>query len=129
MMIRFKLFRPRRTSVILLLLAISFAVRAQQEPFKIKYLLAMSHPSSHLFEVRIEVEIPANADTESVDFQMPKSAPGRYAVFDFAKNGQEFHAAGAICPADDIAGSLPDVPVTRVDAQTCRCLMMNSHRP
>ncbi len=126
-MIRFKLFRPRRTSVILLLLAISFAVRAQQEPFKIKYLLAMSHPSSHLFEVRIEVEIPANADTESVDFQMPKWSPGRYAVFDFAKNVQEFHAAGGICPADDIACRLPDFPVTRVDDQTWRVSMMNSH--
>lgn len=126
-MIRFKLFRTRSTWVILLLLAISFAVRAQQEPFKIKYLLAMSHPSSHLFEVRIEVEIPANADTESVDFQMPKWSPGRYAVFDFAKNVQEFHAAGGICPANDIACRWPDFPVTRVDDQTWRVSMMNSH--
>ncbi len=45
----------------------------------------MSRPQSHLFEVTIEIELPESAP-ESLDFQMAKWSPGRYAVFDFAKN-------------------------------------------
>src|SRR6266478_4172313 len=74
----------------LLLLTISIAVVAQDQPLKIHYRLAMPHPSSHLFEVSIEVERPADSNIDSLDFQMPKWSPGRYAVFDFAKNVQEF---------------------------------------
>src|SRR5258708_11263598 len=79
-------------SLTLLLLTISVAVVGQDEPLKIHYHLAMPHPSSHLFEVSIDVDIPAAARIESLDFQMPKWSPGRYAVFDFAKNVQEVHA-------------------------------------
>src|SRR5438105_7471561 len=86
------------TLLCLLLLATSVASFAQDQPLKINYRLAMSHPSSHLFEVSIEVHIPAEAKAQSLDFQMPKWSPGRYAVFDFAKNAQEFHAVAGICP-------------------------------
>ena len=51
----------------------------------------MSRPVSHLFEVTIEIELPAELKGERVELQMPKWSPGRYAVFDFAKNVQEFH--------------------------------------
>ena len=71
---------------------------AQEQPLKIKYWLGMSQPSSHLFEVTIEVALPNDEKTTSLDFQMPKWSPGRYAVFDFAKNVQEVKAREA-CPA------------------------------
>ena len=50
------------------------------------------------FEVRIEVELPAELKDKPLQFQMPKWSPGRYAVFDFAKNVQEFRAVDGICP-------------------------------
>src|SRR5229473_4492348 len=109
----------------LLLLTVSVAVFAQDEPLRINYRLAMSHPSSHLFEVKIEVEAPANAKVDSLDFQMPKWSPGRYAVFDFAKNVQEFQAAAGICPPKSRCDQAMR-PVTRVDDQTWRVPFMNS---
>jgi predicted metalloprotease with PDZ domain len=81
---------PRTTLLCLLLLATTVVVLAQDQPLKINYHLATTHPNSHLFEVSIEVKAPVDAKIESLDFQMPKWSPGRYAVFDFAKNVQEF---------------------------------------
>jgi predicted metalloprotease with PDZ domain len=101
-----------------LLLAFSIAISAQEQPLRIKYWLAMSQPASHLFEVTIEVELPANSNMKSLDFQMPKWSPGRYAVFDFAKNVQEVKARRA-CPAG-LDCTIPDAPITRVDDQTWR---------
>jgi len=75
------------TLAALFLLAGSTIVSARQErPLSsITYRLSMSRPQSHLFEVTIEIELPESAP-ESLDFQMAKWSPGRYAVFDFAKN-------------------------------------------
>jgi predicted metalloprotease with PDZ domain len=103
-----------------------FTVSAQQEQqlSSITYRLSMSRPQSHLFEVAIEVELPENAP-ESLDFQMAKWSPGRYAVFNFAKNVQEVRATAGICPP----GSRCDQamrPVTRVDDQTWRVDTMSS---
>src|SRR5882757_7442545 len=109
----------------LLLLTISIAVVAQDQPLKIHYRLAMPHPSSHLFEVSIEVERPADSNIDSLDFQMPRWSPGRYAVFDFAKNVQEFEAAAGICPPRSLCDQAMR-PVTRVDDQTWQVPFMNS---
>ena len=99
----------RILTIALTVLAIAFAARAQEQPLKINYRLAISQPSSHLFEVKIEVEAPATP--ESLDLQMPKWSPGRYAVFDFAKNVQEFHAFLGKCdPRADCM--LPNASVT-----------------
>ena len=84
----------------------------------------MSRPQSHLFEVAIEVELPENMP-ESLDFQMAKWSPGRYAVFNFAKNVQEFRAASGICPPESRCDR-SHRPVTRVDDQTWRVPTMNS---
>ena len=70
----------------------------------------MSRPVSHLFEVAIIVELPAELKDKPLQFQMAKWSPGRYGVFDFAKNVQEVRAA---------AGNTPR-RVTRVDDQTWR---------
>src|SRR5437763_8942799 len=109
-----------------LLVLISVAVSAQ-EPLRIYYGLAMPHPTSHLFEVTIEVELPRDPLLTSLDFQMPKWSPGRYAVFDFAKNVQESRAWGG-CPREVDANGrvLPyscpsgDLPFVRLDDQTWR---------
>ena len=111
----------------LLLLTIPALSVAQDAPLKLDYKLSMSQPASHLFEVAVEVQLPEVAKTDSLDFQMPKWSPGRYAVFDFAKNVQEFHAFGGICPPVTMPCKLPDFPVTRVDDQTWRVSLMNTH--
>jgi predicted metalloprotease with PDZ domain len=108
----------RTGSLVLLLLTISFAVVAQDQALKIDYRLAMPHPGSHLFEVSIEVARPADSNIDSLDFQMPKWAPGRYAVFDFAKNVQEVSARNVCPPGLDC--DLANPPLTRVDDQTWR---------
>ncbi len=117
-----------RLAFLSLFLAGSFFVAAAQEqPLRISYRLAMSHPNSHLFEVTMEVEMAPDVKPTSLDFQMAKWSPGRYAVFDFAKNVQEFHAFGGICPRVNMTCTLPDFPVTRVDDQTWRVSMKNTH--
>jgi predicted metalloprotease with PDZ domain len=124
---RLRVFRWQWLVVWSVVLLLSATVRAHEDqPLRsITYRLAMSRPVSHLFEVTIEVALPENAP-KSVDFQMPKWAPGRYAVFDFAKNVQEFQALGGICPRAAQC-KMPTFPVTRVDDQTWRVSTMNTH--
>ena len=112
--------------VTLLILTLAFSASAQDQPLKIDYRLAMSQPSSHLFEVTIEVRLPENAKPDSLDFQMAKWSPGRYAVFDFAKNVQEFRALLGTCP-ETADCTLPDAPMTRTDEQTWRVSLRNTH--
>lgn len=95
-------------------------ITAQQVPLKsITYRLSMSQPTSHLFEVAIEVELSDQLKDQAVQFQMPKWSPGRYAVFDFAKNVQEFQALAGICPPRAQCKMAPR-SVKRVDDQTWR---------
>ena len=92
------------------LVTLSSVAVAQDPPLKsITYRLSMSRPVSHLFEVAIIVELPEQLKEKPLQFQMAKWSPGRYGVFDFAKNVQEFRATRA-------NGSTH--PVTRVDDQT-----------
>ena len=78
---------------LLLALALTLFTSLQsQQPYGIAYRLAMPHPPSHLFEVAIEVTVPANDASAFLDFQMPKWQPGRYSVADFAANVQQFSA-------------------------------------
>src|SRR5258708_32783113 len=102
----------------LLLLTTSIGVVGQAQPFKIHYHLAMPHPSSHLFEVSIEVEAKSESGLDSIDFQMPQWSPGRYAVFDFAKNVQEFGIREIPPPNSRCADA--DAQLKRLDTQTWR---------
>jgi len=110
-----------------LLTSLSFVALAQKDQplTSITYRLSMSRPVSHLFEVSIEVELPQDSNARSIDFQMPRWAPGRYAVFDFAKNVQEFQALGGICPPLAKC-KLSNLPVTRVDNQTWQVTTTNA---
>jgi len=85
-------------------------------PYKISYTILMPQPASHLFEVRVDVD--GLADADHVDFQMPRWSPGRYAVFDFAKNVQEASALGS-CDKGERCGS-KSYAVERLDTQTWR---------
>ena len=71
-------------------------MRAAEEPspsaLALEYHLILTHPSLHLVTVQISA---GNVSGEFIDFVMPAWAPGRYAIYDFAKNVQEFEAKGA----------------------------------
>src|SRR2546421_2126015 len=126
LMNRLRIAFSRLLSTALLICAIAVVSLAQEQPLHIKYWLGMSHPISHLFEVTIEVTLPVDAKLQSLDLQMPKWSPGRYAVFDFAKNVQEVKAREA-CPAG-LDCTTPNLNVTRVDDQTWRVnLERNRH--
>ena len=114
--LRLVLFRV--AGLCLLTLAVCGGAVAQDQPLRLKYWLAMSHPNSHLFEVTIEVGLPADAKISSLDFQMPKWSPGRYAVFDFAKNVQEVRAGSLCLPNLECEQII--LPATRLDDQTWR---------
>jgi predicted metalloprotease with PDZ domain len=111
---------PRKMIVgVALALALSSLAAAQEPPLKsITYRLAMKRPSSHLFEVAIEVELPPEMRDKPLQFQMPRWSPGRYAVFDFAKNVQEFRAVDGACGSASPCANKAVRPVTRVDNQT-----------
>lgn len=94
---------PRKLIFVIAVIALfnGFAV-AQETPLKsITYRLSMSRPTSHLFEVAITIELPDQLKNKPVQLQMAKWSPGRYAVFDFAKNVQEFRANGRVTRVDD----------------------------
>jgi predicted metalloprotease with PDZ domain len=61
-------------------------------PLDLAYHLRLTRPTSHLIEVVIVAE---QVEAPALDFVMPAWAPGRYAIYNFAKNVQEFAAAGA----------------------------------
>ncbi|HKQ51198.1 MAG TPA: PDZ domain-containing protein, partial [Pyrinomonadaceae bacterium] len=101
--------------------ALSFTrARAQDTgapAYKVAYRISMPQPASHLFEVRVDVTEMKGVD--HVDFQMPRWSPGRYAVFDFAKNVQEVQAAAGACPPA-AACKLTPLASERLDVQTWR---------
>jgi len=101
--------RSRIIIAVAFIAAFSSAVFAEEPPLKsITYRLSMSRPTSHLFEVSILIELPDQLKDKPLQLQMARWSPGRYGVFDFAKNVQEVRAA-----ADGTVR-----PVTRVNDQT-----------
>jgi predicted metalloprotease with PDZ domain len=109
-----------RLLVLLMFAALSCShARAQDTSapaYKIAYRILMIHRESHLFDV--EVKVSGLKDAGHVDFQMPRWSPGRYAVFDFAKNVQEARALGR-CAEGERCGS-KGYRVERLDTQTWR---------
>ncbi|MBX7224024.1 MAG: hypothetical protein K1Y36_29175 [Blastocatellia bacterium] len=75
-------------------------------PLKIAYRLAFQHPASHLFEVELSI---SGITTPSIRIAMPAWSPGRYAIYDFAKNVQEFTAKDSQSTA---------LPIQKSDKQT-----------
>lgn len=116
-------FFVRRAGFLLaLVLSLCAVVQAATDTARlsaIRYSLSMPRPASHLFEVQIEVEVAPDSSAEYLDFQMPRWSPGRYAVFNFAMNVQEFRAA-LLCPQGDDCRASEPLPVERLDDQTWR---------
>jgi predicted metalloprotease with PDZ domain len=82
--------------IIFLLASAAGALGAAEETaspaLQLEYHLVLTHPNLHL----VTVEITAGkVSGDSLDFVMPAWSPGRYAIYDFAKNVQEFEATGA----------------------------------
>jgi predicted metalloprotease with PDZ domain len=80
---------------VILLVALARPLGASEEPavpaLQLEYHLVLTHPNLHL----VGVEITAGkVSGDFLDFVMPAWSPGRYAIYDFAKNVQEFEAAG-----------------------------------
>lgn len=94
-------------------------------PLRIAYSLSMPRPHTHLFEVRIDVD--GIVKEGHVEFQMPRWSPGRYGVFDFAKNVQEARATTGCAPGSTEENcQRRELPVTRTDTQTWRVTTLSS---
>jgi predicted metalloprotease with PDZ domain len=95
---------------------LSLRVRASEEAgesepkyhLKLHYSLTMNLPKEHLFEVRI---IASGNRDSTLDFAMPAWSPGRYVIYNFTRNVQEFSASEA--------GGKP-LKWTKIDKQTWR---------
>jgi predicted metalloprotease with PDZ domain len=95
------LFRPSRRSmpsiswpalVLTLVFSTAFAMETPSPPqLELQYHLRLLRPTTHLVEVEITA---AQVAAPALNFVLPAWAPGRYAIYDFAKNVQEFEAAG-----------------------------------
>ncbi|MET0650541.1 MAG: hypothetical protein ABW208_28360 [Pyrinomonadaceae bacterium] len=111
-----------RALCLLMLVALAAAHARAQETnapaYKISYTISMPNPASHLFEVRVDVSGVTGAD--HVDFQMPRWSPGRYAVFDFAKNVQEAGYSPPCDPPADCGLGRVVYDAERLDTQTWR---------
>jgi predicted metalloprotease with PDZ domain len=112
--------RATRALWLLALLALApVCARAQDTAapaYKIAYNIGMTDPASHVF--RVEVRVEGLTSIGHVDFQMPRWSPGRYAVFDFAKNVYGARALGP-CHRNERCGT-KGYPVERIDTQTWR---------
>jgi predicted metalloprotease with PDZ domain len=75
-------------------------------PLDLQYFVRLPRPTTHIMDVEIDV---GKVQEPALDFVMPAWAPGRYAIYDFAKNVQEFEATGLQNQA---------LPWTKVDKQT-----------
>src|SRR5579864_2011042 len=98
-------------AVVALALSAAAVARPGPQPLELEYHLRIVRPSTHL----VEVEIVASKVTEPhLDFTMPAWSPGRYAIYDFAKNVQEFEATDAT--GQKLAWTNTDKQTWRVDA-------------
>ena len=85
--------KTTRTRTIILLSLLAAAMLGSEgsaaSPLNLQYQLKIIKPATHLAEVEIRA---AGASEVELDFVMPAWAPGRYAIYTFAKNVQDFRA-------------------------------------
>jgi predicted metalloprotease with PDZ domain len=85
-----------------------FAQVAAASALGLQYTLNLPQPWTHMVDLEI---VARKLETPALDFVIPAWAPGRYAIYDFAKNVQEFSAHGA---------SDRSLPWSKIDKQTWR---------
>jgi predicted metalloprotease with PDZ domain len=61
-------------------------------PLELTYTARVDRPTTHMVGIDI---VARQVDSADLRFVIPAWAPGRYAIYDFAKNIQEFSALGA----------------------------------
>jgi predicted metalloprotease with PDZ domain len=83
---------------------------AAQSALQLEYQLRIDQPSEHLAEVEIDAR---GVSSPTLDFAMPAWSPGRYAIYDFAKNVQEFAATDGEGHA--LKWSQPDKQTWRIE--------------
>ncbi len=86
----------------------------QQSQLDLSYRLGLERPTTHLMQVEISV---SQVKTSALEFAMPAWAPGRYAIYDFAKNVQQFTARGA--NGQILSWTQPDKQTWRIDTAHC----------
>lgn len=82
----------RHSAVVFLLLTLPCALAAEPT---VSYVLGMSRPSSHLFEVDLVIDGLDGRDS-TLDVVFPVWRPGRYVVLDLANGVVEFHASDGL---------------------------------
>src|ERR1700752_2771145 len=99
--------RPKILGALVFVVLFTSVALAQEPQLKsITYRLSMPRPVSHLFEVSILIELPDELKDTPLQVQMAKWSPGRYGVFDFAKNVQEVRATTGLCPPQTRCGDV-----------------------
>ena len=61
-------------------------------PLELAYTVRVDRPTTHMVGIDI---VARRVESNELKFVIPAWAPGRYAIYDFAKNVQEFSAEGA----------------------------------
>ncbi|HET7841224.1 MAG TPA: hypothetical protein VFM21_06440, partial [Terriglobia bacterium] len=99
-------------ALVLVLSSVAISLTAAQSsdasPLQLRYHLILSRPTTHLVEIEITAD---NVSEPQLNFVLPAWSPGRYAIYNFAKNVQEFDARDA--------GGRP-LPWEKTDKQTWR---------
>ncbi len=109
--------QPGAVTLLVLMSLLSTAASAAAQisvprPLTIAYHLILKRPTAHLMQVEITV---GNISTPSVEFVLPRWAPGRYAIYNFAKNVQQFEATNA--QRQPLPWSQPDDTSWKVNTQ------------
>jgi predicted metalloprotease with PDZ domain len=71
------------------LASLATAAEAATAPLDSRYHLRLMRPGTHLIEVELTV---GKVTVDSLEFVLPAWAPGRYAIYDFSKNLEQFRA-------------------------------------
>jgi predicted metalloprotease with PDZ domain len=97
----------------------STAEQRSPNPFDIMYRIGWSDPSTHMYDVEINV---AHVSGDVVRLQMPVWSPGRYAPFYFARNVTDFRVenGNALLAWDRENGSLWRIQTNGATAFTVR---------
>ena len=77
-------------------------------PLELSYAAQVARPTTHMLGIDI---VAHQVESAELNFVIPAWAPGRYAIYDFAKNVQEFSARDA---------DNHPLPWIKLDQQTCR---------
>jgi predicted metalloprotease with PDZ domain len=83
--------RKASLSLLILVLLARVAFAKASSPISLQYHLILLRPSSHLIDVEIDAQ---DVQQPFLNFVMPAWSPGRYAIYNFAKNVQQFEATG-----------------------------------